>query len=51
MTLRFQRLLIILISIIMILGAVLLILYNARENISYYSGGKETGTHRHFSHF
>ena len=36
MTLRFQRLLIILISIIMILGAVLLILYNARENISYF---------------
>ena len=36
MTLRFQRLLIILISLIMILTAVLLILYNARENISYF---------------
>ena len=36
MTLRFQRLLIILVSLIMILTAVLLILYNARENISYF---------------
>ena len=36
MTLRFQRLLIILISIIMILAAVLLILFNARDNISYF---------------
>ncbi|MDA9748764.1 cytochrome c maturation protein CcmE [Pelagibacteraceae bacterium] len=36
MSLRFQRLLLILISLIMIFGAVLLILYNARENISYF---------------
>ena len=36
MSLRFQRLLIIIISLIMILTAVLLILYNARENISYF---------------
>ena len=36
MTLRFQRLLIIILSLIMILGALLLILYNARENISYF---------------
>ena len=36
MTLRFQRLLIIIISLIMILTALLLILYNARENISYF---------------
>ena len=36
MSLRFQRLLLILVSLLMILGAVLLILYNARENISYF---------------
>ena len=36
MSLRFQRLALILISLIMILAAVLLILYNARENISYF---------------
>ena len=36
MSLRFQRLLLILVSLVMILGAVLLILYNARENISYF---------------
>ena len=36
MSLRFQRLLIIIISLIMILTALLLILYNARENISYF---------------
>ncbi len=36
MSLRFQRLLLILISLIFILGAILLILYNARENISYF---------------
>ena len=36
MSLRFQRLLLILFSLVMILGAVLLILYNARENISYF---------------
>ena len=36
MSLRFQRLLLILITLIMILGSTLLILYNARENISYF---------------
>lgn len=36
MSLRFQRLLLILFSLVMILGAVLLILFNARENISYF---------------
>ena len=36
MSLRFQRLLLILVSLVMILGAVLLILFNARENISYF---------------
>ena len=36
MSLRFQRLLIILFSIIMVLTALLLILFNARENISYF---------------
>ena len=36
MSLRFQRLLLILVSLLMILGAILLILYNARENISYF---------------
>ena len=36
MSLRFQRLLLILVSLVMILAAVLLILYNARENISYF---------------
>ena len=36
MSLRFQRLLLILVTLLMILGAVLLILYNARENISYF---------------
>ncbi len=36
MSLRFQRLLIIIISLIMILTALLLILYNVRENISYF---------------
>ena len=36
MSLRFQRLLIIIISLIMIITALLLILYNARENISYF---------------
>ena len=36
MSLRFQRLLLILLSLIMIMSAVLLILYNAKENISYF---------------
>ena len=36
MSLRFQRLLLILFSLVMILGAVLLILFNAKENISYF---------------
>ena len=36
MSLRFQRLLLILVSLLMILSAILLILYNARENISYF---------------
>ena len=36
MSLRLQRLLLILVSIIMIFAAVLLILYNGRENISYF---------------
>ncbi len=36
MSLRYQRLLLILISLIFILIAVLLILYNVKENISYF---------------
>ena len=36
MSLRFQRLLLILLTVVMILSAVLLILYNARENVSYF---------------
>ena len=36
MSLRFQRLLLILVSVIMIFAAVLLILYNGRKNISYF---------------
>ena len=36
MSLRFQRLILILLSLFMILGSILLILYNARENISYF---------------
>ena len=36
MSLRYQRLLLILLSMILILLAVLLILYNSRENISYF---------------
>ena len=36
MSLRFQRLILILFTLIIILGAVLLILYNTRENISYF---------------
>ena len=36
MSLRFQRLLLILLTLIIILSAVLLILYNTKENISYF---------------
>ena len=36
MSLRFQRLLIILISLILITAAIILILYNTKENISYF---------------
>ena len=36
MSLRFQRLLLIVLTLVIILSAVLLILYNARENVSYF---------------
>ena len=36
MSLRFQRLLLILLTLVIILSAVLLILYNTKENISYF---------------
>ena len=36
MSLRFQRLLLILLTLVIILSAVLLILYNTRQNISYF---------------
>ena len=36
MSLRYQRLLLILLSLILILTAILLILYNSRQNISYF---------------
>ena len=36
MSLRFQRLLLILLTLIIILSAVLLILYNTRQNVSYF---------------
>ena len=36
MSLRFQRLLLILLTLAIILSAVLLILYNTRENVSYF---------------
>ena len=36
MSLRFQRLLLILLTLTIILSAVLLILYNTRENVSYF---------------
>ena len=36
MSLRFQRLLLILLTLIIILSAVLLILYNTKENVSYF---------------
>tara|TARA_Y100000768_G_C23732772_1_gene565627 strand:- start:295 stop:732 length:438 start_codon:yes stop_codon:yes gene_type:complete len=36
MSLRYQRLLLILVSLILVIGAILLILFNAKENISYF---------------
>ena len=36
MSLRFQRLLLILLTLVIILSAVFLILYNTRENVSYF---------------
>ena len=36
MSLRFQRLLLILLTLVIILSAVLLILYNSKENVSYF---------------
>ena len=36
MSIRFQRLLLILLTLVMILSAALLILYNTRENVSYF---------------
>ena len=43
MSLRFQRLLLILLTLVIILSAVLLILYNARENVSYFYTPSEIG--------
>ena len=36
MSLRFQRLLLIMLTLVIILSAALLILYNAKENVSYF---------------
>ena len=36
MSLRFQRLLLIVLTLVIVLSAVLLILYNTRENVSYF---------------
>ena len=36
MSLRFQRLLLLLLTLVIILSAVLLILYNTRQNVSYF---------------
>ena len=36
MSLRFQRLLLIFLTLVIVLSAVLLILYNTRENVSYF---------------
>ena len=36
MSLRYQRLLLIIMSLVLIMSAVLLILYNSKENISYF---------------
>ena len=44
MSLRYQRLLLILLSLVLILGAVLLILYNTKENISYFYMPSELNT-------
>ena len=44
MSLRYQRLFLILSSLILILGASLLILYNAKENISYFYTPSEINT-------
>ena len=44
MSLRYQRLILILSSLILILGAALLILYNAKENISYFYTPSEINT-------
>ena len=41
MSLRFQRLLFILLTLVIILSAVLLILYNTRENVSYFYAPSE----------
>ena len=43
MSLRFQRLLLIMLTLVIILSAVLLILYNARENVSYFYTPSEIG--------
>ena len=43
MSLRFQRLLLIRLTLVIILSAVLLILYNARENVSYFYTPSEIG--------
>ena len=43
MSLRFQRLLFILLTLAIILSAVLLILYNTRENVSYFYTPSEIG--------
>ena len=45
MSLRYQRLLLILITLFLILSAVLLILYNAKENISYFYTPSELKSH------
>ena len=44
MSLRYQRLVLILSSLILIIGAALLILYNAKENISYFYTPSEINT-------
>ena len=36
MSLRYQRLLLILVSLVLVISAILLILFNAKENISYF---------------
>ena len=44
MSLRYQRLLLILLSLVLIFGAVLLILHNSKENISYFYTPSEINT-------